>query len=141
MINQTDEFLGFLDPVVVVQVPGSFEGEDLQEDEGLEGDEDEDVFRNPEPLSGLGVREFGEDEVEEVGEGLAEGDADLVESAQFGEVRGGYFIYVEGHEGRVESGAEALEESAGYDGDWRVDQHDGHCDEGDSIGDQEAVPI
>ena len=47
---------------MVVQVPESFEGEDLEEDEGLEGDEDEDVFRNPEPLSGLGVREFGEDE-------------------------------------------------------------------------------
>ena len=81
VINQTDNFLGFLDPVVVIQVLRSFEGEDLQEDEGLEGDEDEDVFGNPEPLSGLGVREFGEDEVEETVEGLAHGSADLVEGA------------------------------------------------------------
>ena len=65
----------------------------------------------------------------------------MVESAQLGEVRGGDFIDVEGHEGCVESGAEALEESARYDGDWRADQHDGYCDEGDGVGDQETVPI
>ena len=59
VINHIDEFLGFLDPAVVIQVPRSFEGEDLQENEALEGDDDEDVFGNPEPLSGLGVREFG----------------------------------------------------------------------------------
>ena len=81
VINQIDEFLGFLGPVVVIQVLRSFEGEDLQEDEGLEGDEDEDVFGNPEPLSGLGVREFGEDEVEETVEGLAHGNVDLGEGA------------------------------------------------------------
>ena len=41
VINNTNEFLSFLDSIVVVQISRGFEWEDFEEDESLEGDEDE----------------------------------------------------------------------------------------------------
>ena len=70
-----------MDSIVVVQISRGFEWEDFEEDESLEGDEDEDVFRNEEPLSCLRICDLGQDVVEKIGKGLAASNADLIEGA------------------------------------------------------------